>query len=45
MKMIIHEIGSYSIRNYLLETQEGIIVIDTGYPGGFAKFKANFEKL
>jgi len=44
VKIEIHEIGKYAVRNYLLETPEGIIAIDTGYPGGFPKFKANFEK-
>ncbi|MDR2975065.1 MAG: MBL fold metallo-hydrolase [Propionibacteriaceae bacterium] len=40
----IHEIGSYVVRNYLLETPVGIIAVDTGYSGGFAKFKDRFEK-
>ena len=44
MNIRIHEIGSYTVRNYILETPQGIIVIDTGYPGGFPKFKAKFEK-
>jgi glyoxylase-like metal-dependent hydrolase (beta-lactamase superfamily II) len=41
----IHNIGSYIVNNYLLETPIGIIGIDTGYPGGFAKYKKRFEKL
>jgi glyoxylase-like metal-dependent hydrolase (beta-lactamase superfamily II) len=44
MDIKIHEIGKYAVRNYLLETPQGIIVIDTGYSGSFPKFKANFEK-
>jgi glyoxylase-like metal-dependent hydrolase (beta-lactamase superfamily II) len=41
----IHNIGNYIVNNYLLETQLGIIGIDTGYPGGFAKYKKRFEKF
>jgi glyoxylase-like metal-dependent hydrolase (beta-lactamase superfamily II) len=41
----IHNIGSYMVQNYLLETPIGIIAIDTGYPGGFPKYKKRFEKL
>jgi glyoxylase-like metal-dependent hydrolase (beta-lactamase superfamily II) len=40
----IHNIGSYIVGNYLLETPSGIIGIDTGYPGGFPKYKKRFEK-
>lgn len=40
----IHDIGGYVVRNYLLETPEGIIAVDTGYPGGFARFRQRFEK-
>jgi glyoxylase-like metal-dependent hydrolase (beta-lactamase superfamily II) len=40
----VHNIGGYVVKNYLLETQSGIIAIDTGYAGGFPKFKARFEK-
>ncbi len=40
----LHNIGGYVVKNYLLETQAGIVAIDTGYPGGFPKFKARFEK-
>jgi glyoxylase-like metal-dependent hydrolase (beta-lactamase superfamily II) len=41
----IHNIGSYIVNNYLLETPVGIIGIDTGYPGGFPKYKKRFERL
>jgi glyoxylase-like metal-dependent hydrolase (beta-lactamase superfamily II) len=41
----IHNIGSYIVQSYLLETPQGIIGIDTGYPGGFPKYKKRFEKL
>jgi glyoxylase-like metal-dependent hydrolase (beta-lactamase superfamily II) len=36
----IHEIGNYMLRNYLLETPQGWIVLDSGYAGGgFAYLK------
>jgi glyoxylase-like metal-dependent hydrolase (beta-lactamase superfamily II) len=41
----IHNIGSYFVNNYLIETSLGIIGIDTGYPGGFSKYKKRFEKI
>lgn len=37
-------IGGAIVNNYLLETPEGIIAIDTGYPGGLENFKSRFEK-
>lgn len=40
----IREIGGYLVRNYILETPLGLIVIDTGYPGGYKKFIKRFEK-
>jgi glyoxylase-like metal-dependent hydrolase (beta-lactamase superfamily II) len=44
MKINVHNIGSYTVKNYLLETPVGIIAIDTGYPGGFGKFKERFKR-
>jgi glyoxylase-like metal-dependent hydrolase (beta-lactamase superfamily II) len=44
MAIKIHQIGNYIVKNYVLETPAGLIAIDTGYPGGFAKFKARFEQ-
>lgn len=44
MNIKVHNIGGYIVKNYLLETPRGIIAIDTGYPGGMAKFKSRFEK-
>jgi glyoxylase-like metal-dependent hydrolase (beta-lactamase superfamily II) len=44
MSIIVYNIGGYIVKNYLLETQAGIIAIDTGYPGGFPKFKERFER-
>lgn len=40
----VHNIGSYIVKNYLLETPQGIIAIDTGYPGGMDTFRRRFEK-
>lgn len=37
-------IGGTVVNNYLLETPNGVIAIDTGYPGGMERFKARFEK-
>lgn len=44
MNIKVHNIGGYIVKNYLLETPRGIIAIDTGYPGGMARFKSRFEK-
>ena len=42
MEIRIHEIGSYVVRNYLLETPLGWIALDTGYRDDEAVF---FERL
>jgi len=44
MKINIHNIGGYIVKNYLLETPIGVIAIDTGYPGSAAKFISRFER-
>ncbi len=44
MEIKFCNIGGAAVNNYLLETPEGIIAIDTGYPGGLEKFKSGFEK-
>ncbi len=44
MQIKIHEIGNPSLRNYLLETPEGWIALDTGYPGGFANYRKRLER-
>lgn len=44
MEIKIHNIGGYIVKNYLLETPQGIIAIDTGYPGKADVFKNRFEK-
>ena len=45
MPVLIHNIGSYVVNNYLLQTQAGRIALDTGYPGGETVFRKRFEKL
>ena len=44
MDIKIHNIGGYIVKNYLLETPQGIIAIDTGYPGGADKFIRRFTE-
>jgi glyoxylase-like metal-dependent hydrolase (beta-lactamase superfamily II) len=44
VSITVHNIGSYIVKNYILETAAGLIAIDTGYPGGFPKFKERFER-
>lgn len=41
----IHNIGSYMLRNYLLETPLGWIALDSGYAGGFVAYKKRLERL
>lgn len=45
MQIRIHEIGSPALRNYLLETPSGWIVLDTGYPGAFSQYRKKLERL
>ncbi|HQQ41101.1 MAG TPA: MBL fold metallo-hydrolase [Clostridia bacterium] len=45
MEIRVHEIGSYVVRNYVLETPAGWIVLDTGYRDDEAVFCERFEKL
>lgn len=45
MDIRIHNIGGYIVKNYLLETPDGWIAIDTGYPGGETDFLKRFERL
>lgn len=45
MEIRIHEIGSYVVRNYLLETPLGWIAIDTGYRDDEAVFFERFSKI
>lgn len=44
METVIHQIGNYIVKNYLLETPVGIVALDTGYPGGFPTFRKRFEE-
>lgn len=41
----IHEIGNYMLRQYLLETPQGWIALDSGYAGGYAAYKRKLDKL
>lgn len=41
----IHNIGNYMLRNYLLETPQGWIALDSGYAGGFEAYKKRLAKL
>jgi len=41
----IHNIGNYMLRNYLLETTQGWIALDSGYAGGFEAYKKRLAKL
>jgi len=41
----IHNIGNYMLRNYLLETPQGWIALDSGYAGGFEAYKKRLTKL
>lgn len=45
MQIKVHNIGSYIVKNYLLETPVGWIAIDTGYRGGEDAFIRRFSKL
>jgi glyoxylase-like metal-dependent hydrolase (beta-lactamase superfamily II) len=45
MEIKIHNIGSYIVKNYLLETPVGWIALDTGYRGGVDRFLKRFSKL
>ena len=44
MKIRAINIGGYVLNNYLLETPEGVIAIDTGYPGGADAFHRRFTR-
>lgn len=43
--MKMHEIGGFMVRNYLLVSNQGIIAIDTGYPGGLERFMRRFSQI
>ena len=45
MEIRVHEIGSYVVRNYLLETPLGWIALDTGYRDDEAVFFERLTKL
>jgi len=41
----IHDIGNYMLRNYLLETPQGWIALDSGYTGGFAAYQKKLSRF
>lgn len=41
----IINIGNYTVNQYILQFNNGIIIIDTGYPKGFGRFVKKFESL
>ena len=41
----IHNIGNYMLRNYLLETPQGWIALDSGYAGGFAAYQKKLSRF
>jgi glyoxylase-like metal-dependent hydrolase (beta-lactamase superfamily II) len=41
----IHQIGSYMLRSYLIETPLGWIALDSGYAGGFAAYQKRLSRL
>ena len=45
MRSQIHEIGSYMLRQYVLETPLGWIALDSGYAGGFAAYRKRLSRL
>lgn len=45
MDIRVHDIGSGMFHNYLLQTPEGFIAIDTGYPGGEQTFLKRFSRF
>ena len=45
MQIRIHEIGSPMLRNYLLETPAGWIAVDSGYAGGFNRYRKKLERF
>lgn len=44
MDIEIFNIGGYVVKNYLINTPQGVIAIDTGYPGDEDKFIQRFTK-
>ncbi len=45
MEIQIHDIGGQLLRNYVLQTPLGWIGLDSGYPGGFLRYRKQFEGL
>ena len=43
-KMKIFNIGNRIVNNYIIKTEKGYVVIDTGYTGNYARFSENLQK-
>lgn len=43
-KLTIHNLGTRVVNNYLISSEDGWILIDTGYDGGFTRFLKGLEK-
>ena len=41
---MIYNIGSRVVNNFLIPFDTGFILVDTGYAGGFPRFKKKLEK-
>ena len=41
---MIYNIGSRVVNNFLIPFDTGFILVDTGYAGGFTRFKKKLEK-
>ena len=39
--MMIYDLGSRIVNNYLIPYDAGYVLIDTGYEGGFRRFMKN----
>lgn len=44
MSIQIYDIGNFALHNYILETERGLIAIDTGYAGHCKTFMKRFTK-
>ena len=42
--MKIWNLGSRIVNNYLIESEKGYILIDTGYAGGYEQFRKNLTQ-
>ena len=40
----IHNLGNFIVNCFVIEQDKGLIIIDSGYPGGFSSFIKKFNK-